>query len=107
MDKQQKAMTLIEMLVCLLILAVTIVAMVKGYSSYVQLRTQNIEEEALIEEAERLILQLEGELPAVKSDVLMGKWHYTTSWDGNHYMLELWNEEQDKTYDFLLKEAST
>ena len=104
MKKRRQGMTLIEMIICLTILAVTMVALVKGYSNYVQLTAQGRQEERLVAETEALLMRLEGEAPKAQDGVLMDDWHYTTHWDGHYYSLELWNEAKKKTYELLIRE---
>lgn len=106
MNKKRQAMTFIEMIICLTILSITLVALVKGYSNYVQLSAQEMTDEALVAKTEALLLELEGAPPQAKSGVLLEDWHYTTYLEETQYALKVWNEQQEKTYEFLIQRAT-
>ena len=105
MNKQRPGMTFIEMIICLTILAVTVVALVKGVGNYVQLSARGEEEELLVAQTEALLMELEGKPPRVQSGILIDEWHYTTHLDDTYYTLEVWNTSQEKTYDFIIQGA--
>ena len=107
MNKQRPGMTFIEMIICLTILAVTVVALVKGVGNYVQLSARGTEDEVLVARTEALLMELEGKTPEVQSGVLIDEWHYTTHLEGEYYTLEVWNTSQEKTYDFIIQEATS
>ena len=106
MNKQRPGMTFIEMIICLTILAVSIVALVKGYGNYVQLSARGAEEERLVAQTEALLMELEGKPPKVQSGVFFDGWHYTTHLDDAYYTLEVWNTSQEKHYDLIIQEAT-
>ena len=102
-NKQQPGMTLIEMIVCLAILAICMTAVVRSFGNFALLSAKDAEEEELTARTEQVLLELETEPFQETTGLLVGKWHYTTYENDGCYTLKVWHETQEKTYDFIIR----
>ena len=105
MIKKRQAMTLIEMVICLAIIGICLVALVRVSGNVPLFAMRQGEDALLVEKVEALIIDFEAAPPAEKSGFLAGPWHYRTFMEGHHYVLEVWHEENGERHEFLLREG--
>lgn len=105
MGKQRRGMTLIEMVICLAIIAICLLALVKGYSNLTLLSQREAEDAVLVSQIEHLICELEAVTPKDTQGVLKGPWHYRTHDEDSGYSLEVWHEKTHERYVFMLREG--
>lgn len=106
MMRQRRAMTLIEMVVCLAIAALCLTALVRGVGGLSLLDARDAEDAALVPAVEELLSELEGAPPQVRSGTLTDGWHYETRIEGDAYVLRVSHERWDEQHDFLIREQS-
>lgn len=99
------AMTLMEMLVCLVIVALCLVALVRGSGDLSLLAARDESDAALVPQVEALLYALEAAPPAAKSGSLEGGWRYETAFDGETYVLHVTHETWQETHDFIIREG--
>lgn len=102
---RRSAMTFIEMLVCLAIIALCLVALVRGIGGLSLLAARDSDDAALVPQVEALLTKLESAPPEVTSGHLEGGWRYETWLQEDAYVLyvchEIWQEE----HIFLVREG--
>lgn len=107
MMRQRRAMTLIEMVVCLAIVALCLVALARGIGGLSLLDARDAEDAALVPAVEELLSELEGAPPQVRSGSLTDGWRYETRIEGDAYVLRVSHERWDEQHDFLIREQSS
>lgn len=105
MKRRKRAMTLLEMLVCLAIIAVCFVAMTRGIAGLGLFEQQEAEDAALVASVETLLSALEGAPPEAQRGSLDGGWRYETRHEGEAYVLHVYHPERDEAHDFLVREG--
>lgn len=105
MMKQQRAMTLIEMVVCLAIIALCMLALVRGIGGLSLLEMRDAEDAALVPAVEALLSELEGEAPKSVSGRLADGWQYETVLAEDVYVLRITHEQWGETHDILIREG--
>lgn len=105
MAKKRCAMTLMEMVICLAIIAVCLVALVRVSGNVPLFSMRQGEDALLVKKTEALIVTLEAAPPEEASGRLAGPWHYRTFIEGEHYVLEVWHEGNGEQHEFLLRKG--
>ena len=98
---RRRAMTLIEMVVCLAIIALCLVALVRGVGGLGLLSARD----ALVPQVEALLAELEAAPPEERSGHLEGGWRYETVLQNDVYVLRVTHERWHETYVFLVREG--
>lgn len=101
---KRQAMTLLETLVALAIVALCFIAMVKGIAALGMLDARDAQDADLVPAVEALITELESSAPCERAGDLTGGWRYATQL-GDHYSLSLWHEQWGTQYEILLREG--
>lgn len=101
---KRQAMTLLETLVALAIVALCFVAMVRGIAALGLLDAREAEDAALVAAVEGLITELESSAPSERTGTLTDGWQYATQL-GEQYSLCLWHERWGTRYELLLREG--
>lgn len=105
MIKKRPAMTLIEMVICLAIIGICLVALVRVSGNVPFFAVRQGEDALLVEKVEALIVDLEAATPKETSGTLTGPWQYRSFMEGNHYVLEVWHEGNSERHKFLMREG--
>lgn len=105
MIRKRQAMTLIEMVICLAIIALCMIALVRVGSNVTLFSVRQSEEAVLMERVENLIVTLENRPPEKTSGILEGAWRYRTYMTSQHYVLEVWRQKDGERHAFLLREG--
>ena len=99
---RRRAMTLIEMVVCLAIIALCLVALVRGVGGLGLLSARDA---ALVPQVEALLAELEAAPPEERSGYLEGGWRYETVLQNDVYVLRVTHERWHETHVFLVREG--
>lgn len=102
---KRQAMTLIEMVVCLAIVALCLVALVRGVGSLGLLSARDADDSMLVPQVEALLVELEAAPPQEKSGSLEGDWRYETELRDGVYLLHVTHERWQETHTFLVREG--
>lgn len=97
-------MTLLEMLVCLAIIALCLVALVRGVGSMGLLAARDADDAALVPQVEALLAELEAAPAAEKTGRLEGGWCYETVREDDAYVLYVTHERWQERHAFLVRE---
>ena len=105
MKGRRSAMTLIEMIVCLAIVAICFAALVRGIGSMGLLAAQEEEDAALVAAIETRLGALEAAPPEARSGRLTGGWYYETQFADGVYILHVYHVKRGEAHDFLIREG--
>lgn len=102
-----RAMTLVELVICMAILALCLVAMVRGLGHWQTMERRGDNDSALTSAIEAKLIALEDAEPQEESGTLIDGWRYAARIEDGRYVLEVREEGRETTYDFLIREEPT
>lgn len=102
---KRRAMTLIEMVVCLAIVAICLVALVRGIGGLSLLASRDADDTTLLPQVETLLTELEAAPPEEIAGSLAGGWRYETELNANDYILHVIHDTWQEQHDVLIRKG--
>ena len=107
MKDKRRGMTLIETVICLVIIAICLVSLVRSYGNITLLSFRASEDEVMVAATEARIATLEAAPPVESEGILTGEWCYRSVVSESGYRLEVWHKTRNERYQFALREGPT
>lgn len=102
---KRSGMTLIEMVVCLAIVGICLVALVRGVGSLSFLAARDHDDAVLLPQVEHLLATLEHAPSQEMSGTLEGGWRYETEIRDDAYILHVVHDTWSEQHDVLIREG--
>ena len=100
-------MTLLEMVVCLAVVALCLVALVRSAGNLSLLAARDADDATLLAQVETLITELEAVPPKLENGAMEDGWRYETALNDGAYVLYVWHEDWQERHAFLLREKTS
>lgn len=95
-------LTLIEMVICLAVVAVLLTAAIRAYGLLAALERRVDADDALLPQTQALIAELEAAPPQESTGALDAGWRYETRLEDGHYILSVHRADGSARYTYLL-----
>lgn len=103
MKKTMRAMTFIELVVCMALISICLVMVVLCFHDMGKLKAQVERQASLEQEVASLVLSLEATSPKEEEGALSQGWHYKTVIQDENYYVEIQEEDGKTRYRLLLR----